>query len=155
MWTMLQLEQIKAINSTIDREAIEDNALRSLRQIVSEDNARSVICDYFHNAEQLSKGILHAMSAAKVFAQDICEGITRYQCAWRDEHQYCNLRLLSYHPGPESKSSGEIIQSTARHTDATWLTLLWNDDVKGLHINPRNKDIPVMPPIQGALLVNT
>jgi isopenicillin N synthase-like dioxygenase len=132
-----------------------DSTLRSLEPVVSKDHAKMVIEEYFDNAEELSNGVLHAMAAAQAFGQGIPN--VCYRGAWRDRYLYCGLRLLSYHPGPQFRSTGEDIKTTARHTDATWLTLLWNDDVRGLHIRSRdtNIDMEVMPPLQGALLINT
>ena len=134
------------------RETYSQESLDKLRLVVSQDNAVRIINEYLHQAEALSSGILNAMAAAQTFAQNAKVG---YRNMWSDRDKYLNLRILSYHPGPEKKASGDTIMTTAKHTDATWLTLLWNDDIKGLHIQPGNQDIVASSPTQGALLVNT
>lgn len=108
---------------------------------------------YVDDAEALSNGILHCMAAAQQFATGAAH--VSYRGAWRDRHQYIGLRCLSYHPGPMNTSSGKVVTTTARHTDATWLTMLWNDNIPGLYIRPASEDILACPTIQGALLVNT
>ena len=79
------------------------------------------------------------------------------QCgSWRDNYRYMGLRFLSYHPGPQTDARGETIYTTSCHTDATWLTLLMNDDAGGLHIRTKaGVDVAVRSATAGALLVNT
>ena len=117
---------------------------------------QTMITAYFEKAELISSGILHAMAAAQIYAQDSTAHVD-YRGTWGDQFKYIGLRVLSYHPGPQKKASEDVIMTTARHTDATWLTMLWNDDNKGLHIRSgeRGSTLAAFPPTQGALLINT
>ena len=114
----------------------------------------TLIPRYFHDAEVLSNGLLHAVAAAQLFGGGD-DKVSLYRSRWRDEWQYLGLRVLAYHPGPRT-SGGRSIRTTSRHTDATWLTLLQNDEIDGLHIkSPTMGDLSISPPPPGALLVNT
>eukprot|EP00049_Salpingoeca_infusionum_P023636 m.13192 g.13192 ORF g.13192 m.13192 type:complete len:445 (-) comp5912_c0_seq1:841-2175(-) len=109
---------------------------------------------YFEQAERLVNGLLHVMALGQATAQHVPASDIAWRGAWRDEHAYIGLRILAYHPGPSADASGAPILSTARHTDATWATLLWNDDIDGLHIRTVAGDMAVVPPVAGALLMN-
>ena len=75
----------------------------------------------FHARRALSEAILHALA----LAQQHVQGATP---AWRerfhDPERYLGLRALVYHPGPPARAGGDPVWTTARHTDATWITLL-------------------------------
>ena len=118
---------------------------------------RALIREHFDAAEALSNGLLHAMAAAQAFGGGKAASVAaRYRSVWRDKWRYAALRVLSYYPGPQADADGATIVSTSRHTDATWLTILTNDQVDGLHIHSATLgDLPVSPPLAGALLINT
>jgi isopenicillin N synthase-like dioxygenase len=103
-----------------------------------------LVDDYFERAELLSHHLLHIMAVA----QGLLTGdfTPAWRGAWRDGNESIGLRALFYHPGPRTKSSGSTVKTTARHTDATWLTLLRNDDCDGLHIGTEKGDVKVIPP---------
>ena len=134
------------------RHAFGDAQSAVVRQLGMDQAVfRATARNYFDDAEALSNGLLHALATA----QELVEGPTCWRGAWRDEFRYCGLRVLAYHPGPQVDTQGNEIHTTARHTDATWLTLLMNDDRGGLHIATSTGDVAVNPPVAGALLVNT
>jgi hypothetical protein len=131
---------------------------------IDPDRHLAMVTAYFAAAEELSNGLLHAIAAAQVFAgraastpnPQLVATAARYRGTWRDEYAYIGLRVLAYHPGPTRLEGGRRVLTTGRHTDATWLTLLWNDEIAGLEIGtPQLGDIQLTPPAQGALLVNT
>lgn len=112
--------------------------------------------EHLDSVEDVSNGLLHAMAAAHTLADpDAAATITAYRGTWRDGEQSLGLRVPAYHPGPKLNAAGATLRTTARHTDSTWLTLLANDDVGGLHIHTTAGDVAVLPPVAGALLVNT
>jgi len=116
---------------------------------------RNLVNPAFCATEGLACMLLHAMA----FGQQLCTGqMTEWRNAWADpKYQSIGYRVLGYHPGPAFKENKERVVTTARHTDATWVTILANDGVGGLMVRPPSlgKWIAVQPPFQGALLVNT
>jgi len=109
--------------------------------------------EYFEKAEVLSHNLLHVMAVAYGLVTGNFN--PAWRGAWRDGDRYIGLRALYYHPGPRMKRNGTTVRTTARHTDATWLTLLRNDDCDGLWIATERGDSKVVPPTANALLVNT
>jgi isopenicillin N synthase-like dioxygenase len=73
--------------------------------------------------------------------------------------QHCNLRLLHY---PEVKKdanmvpvdSNEPIVRGARHTDYGTLTLLSQDAIGGLRVQPHGGDWTYVPPVPGGIVIN-
>ena len=115
----------------------------------------ALVEEYYSKAELLSHNLLHVMAVGYGLYTGDC---TRpaWRGAWRDDDKLIFLRALFYHPGPSKKSDGTTpVRTTARHTDATWLTLLRNDDCDGLWIRTHIGDRPAKPPLSSALLVNT
>ena len=110
--------------------------------------------EYFDACKALSDGLLHLLALA---AQSV-DGVPRaWRGAWDDTQRFCALRVLVYDPGPV----GDVI--TARHTDATWVTVLYQDTVGGLQLLAPWRSgeeagqvwLEGAAPVAGALLVNT
>jgi hypothetical protein len=97
---------------------------------VTHEALLKVVRDHFDACILLSRKILNLLA----IGQEIHSGAP---AEWRNifQHErYLGLRCLAYHPGPLKKSDGSEVVTTARHTDATWLTLLIQDENAGLQV---------------------
>ena len=112
--------------------------------------------EYFEACKALADGLLHLLALA---AQSV-DGVPRaWRGAWDDSQRYCALRALAYDPGPW----GDVV--TARHTDATWVTVLDQDCTGGLQVLAPRQGLlegvegelwlEAAASVAGALLVNT
>jgi isopenicillin N synthase-like dioxygenase len=115
------------------------------------DNYRSTIIDqYFGGITRLAEDILHILALAQEIDQN-------QRPEWRTKflgpNRYLGLRYLVYHPGPLSENSVPVT-TTARHTDATWVTLI-EQDLPGLRCRTREGDWIDIKPAPGAIVVNT
>ena len=109
----------------------------------------------FQDASSLCDVLLHALALAQSLAFPGAS-VPAWRGAWSDGNAFRALRVLVYHPGPLQDAGGKALVTTARHTDATWLTLLREDDVGGLRLRPPalGKWVWARPPVAGAVLVN-
>ena len=91
----------------------------------------ALVKDYYSKVELLSHNLLHVMAVGYgLYTGDYTR--PAWRGAWRDADKLVGLRALFYHPGRSKKSDRTTpVRTTARHTDATWLTLLRNDDCEG------------------------
>ncbi len=108
----------------------------------------------FESTENLCDALLHALAIGQEL---IVQEETHWRGKWRNDLlQYATLRTLAYHPGPVQKHDGSRVVVTKEHTDATWLTILRQDEAGGLEIRPPmvSNWIDARPPIPGTLLVN-
>lgn len=81
--------------------------------------------------------------------------ISKESPSWRQifkTNAYLAVRGLVYHPGPITDN--EKFLTTAQHSDATWITLLVEDDVGGLEIRKDDYWMKV-PYVEGGIIVNT
>jgi isopenicillin N synthase-like dioxygenase len=108
---------------------------------------------YFNHAKVICEGLLHLLALGQAqFFQTPPE----WRCIFADNHCYLGLRFLTYPPGPARRiDNGNEVVTTARHTDATWITLLIGDDVGGLQMLKDDSWIHVAPVGGGEALVNT
>lgn len=124
----------------------------ALPQVVWE----KLVVSAFDDDSALCEMLLHALALAQQLAYPD-EPPPRWRGAWSDGNARRALRALVYHPGPLLDTAGQELVTTARHTDATWLTLLREDDVGGLFVNPPGLGnwVAARPPVTGAVLVNS
>lgn len=107
----------------------------------------------FAATETVADTLLHALA----HGQEIVTGSPApWRSKWADKDHYIGFRCLVYHPGPLRKANDHPVVTTARHTDATWVTVLRNDSVGGLAVKPPAfGEWLNIHPVEGALLVNT
>ena len=112
--------------------------------------------EYFDAAKVLADGLLHILA----LAAESTDGRPRlWRGAWDDGERFCALRALVYDPGPVRDVT------TARHTDATWVTVLDQDCTGGLQVLRPRRAVPgedeaedwldAAAGVAGALIVNT
>jgi len=114
-----------------------------------------LVSETFSALERLADVLLHCLA----LGQELVTGDANveWRDVWGDTGRFVGLRTLVYHPGPTHKADGSKVRTTARHTDATWLTILHNDNIGGLMVLPTALDrwVEARATVQGALLVNT
>lgn len=106
-----------------------------------DDSYEDVMKSYCDKVETLADDLLRTLA----LAQPNCQWISKI-----NSNRYIGLHLLAYHPGPTP------CKTTRKHTDASWITLLQEDDVGGLKLlakRPIERWISVKPRI-GAFVCN-
>ena len=127
--------------------------------VCSQENILSAYPDlvekYLYAITKLADGILYGLS----FAQQVVEpdkGRPDWCSQFGDSQRFLGLRCLVYPPGPLVDEKGEKVVTTVRHTDATWVTLVQQNEVCGLQFFSSVIGGWVdLHPVSGAFIVNT
>jgi len=103
--------------------------------------------------EELSELLLHLLS----LGQQLFQGKSP---PWRSQFQVdklLNTTCLIYHPGPteEKEKEEKIYKTTVEHTDATWITLLIQDQQGGLQLRNQKGNWINANPVENGIIVNT
>ncbi|MEV0764782.1 2OG-Fe(II) oxygenase family protein [Nocardia sp. NPDC050435] len=105
---------------------------------------RPAIQQYQHAVRELADSALSAIA----FGLSLPTDFFGVRCA----EPHAQMRLLHYLPAPEEP---EDVFSVGRHRDYEVVTVLAQDEVGGLQVRGRDKQWIDVPPIEGALMLNS
>lgn len=114
-------------------------------------DGRSTECSaaskYMTSATQLAEALLMCLQLAQ---RQVLPDQASHWIGNVRKNRIIGLVALAYHPGPPG------VKTTAKHTDATYITLLMQDQVGGLQIRrPDDSWVEVQTDVPDAILVNT